>query len=106
MQAPRLRDHARARAGLTLTAYQPLGKGEAHDDPVLSAIGEAHGVSAVAAALAFLDGRGPRRHPRLVEARKTFRANFAANGVRFDEEILDGRDPEARSAAYRWHRSC
>jgi 2,5-diketo-D-gluconate reductase B len=52
-QAPKLAAHARSK-GLQLTAYQPLCKGEVASDPLLQRIGERHGVTASAVALAFL----------------------------------------------------
>jgi 2,5-diketo-D-gluconate reductase B len=83
LQAPKLRDHAR-RVGLELTAYQPLCKGELRDDPVLKRIGERHGVTASAAALAFLMQEGHIVIPAS-SSEKHLRDNFAANGIRLDE---------------------
>src|SRR4051812_10264088 len=57
LQAPKLSAYAREQA-LTLTAYQPLCKGELRDDPVLNRIGRKHGVTASAVALAFLMRQG------------------------------------------------
>lgn len=49
----RLREAMR-RMGLALTAYMPLAKGRAIDDPVLAEIGRAHGKSAAQVALKWL----------------------------------------------------
>jgi 2,5-diketo-D-gluconate reductase B len=87
MQTPTLRDYARSR-GLTLTAYQPLVKGKVHDDPVLAAIGKAHGVSAAAAALAFLMGEGHVVIPAS-SSKINLEANFAALKVRLTDAEMD-----------------
>jgi 2,5-diketo-D-gluconate reductase B len=83
LQAPKLRDYARS-IGLELTAYQPLCKGELRDDSVLKRIAERHGVTASAAALAFLMQEGHIVIPAS-SSEKHLRANFAANGIRLDE---------------------
>jgi 2,5-diketo-D-gluconate reductase B len=83
LQAPKLRDHARAE-GVALTAYQPLCKGELRDDPVLTRIGEKHGVTASAVALAFLMQEGHIVIPAS-SSEKNLRANFAALGVSLDD---------------------
>lgn len=57
LQAPKLVSYARS-LGLTLTAYQPLCKGEVASDPLLKRIAEKHGVTASAVALAFLIAEG------------------------------------------------
>jgi 2,5-diketo-D-gluconate reductase B len=82
LQAPKLRDHAKGR-GLALTAYQPLAKGELHDDPVLTRIGQRHGVTAAAAALAFLMQEGHIVIPAS-SSERNLSANFAAGNVRLD----------------------
>jgi 2,5-diketo-D-gluconate reductase B len=43
-----------AEAGMVLTSYSPLGKGNAPSDPVLQGIGRKHGVTAAQVALAWL----------------------------------------------------
>src|SRR5215213_442857 len=57
MQAPKLVAFAQGR-NLTLTAYQPLGRGSVASDPVLQRIGAKHGVTASAVSLAFLMAAG------------------------------------------------
>lgn len=57
LQAPRLSNYARS-IGLPLTAYQPLAQGDVKSDPVLAGIGERHGVTPAAIALAFLMAEG------------------------------------------------
>ncbi|MBQ0821092.1 aldo/keto reductase [Microvirga terrae] len=57
LQAPRLSNYARS-IGLPLTAYQPLAQGDVRSDPVLVALGERHGVTPAAVALAFLMAEG------------------------------------------------
>lgn len=46
------------RHGMTVTAYLPLARGKAALEPVIQAIGRAHGVPASAVALAWLMARG------------------------------------------------
>jgi 2,5-diketo-D-gluconate reductase B len=82
-QAPHLRDYARS-AGLPLTAYQPLVKGQVSADPVLRAIAERHQTTAAAVALAFLMAEGHAAIPASSSA-TNLRANFAATKVRLDE---------------------
>lgn len=86
LQAPKLTGHARAE-GLTLTAYQPLCKGEVGDDPVLTRLGRRHGVTSSAAALAFLMQDGHVVIPAS-SSEKHLRANFAARGVVLDESEI------------------
>lgn len=83
LQGPKLRDFARSR-GLPLTAYQPLAKGEVAGDAVLARIGEAHGVTASAAALAFLMQEGHVVIPAS-SSERNLRANFAAKDVHLSE---------------------
>ncbi len=45
-------------AGITMTAYSPLARGEVLNDPVLTRIGQAHGASASQVALAWLLSEG------------------------------------------------
>lgn len=79
LQAPRLAAHARG-IGLPLTAYQPLAKGAVADDPLLARIGAAHGVTAAAAALAFLMAMGHIVIPASA-SEANLRTNFAARDV-------------------------
>lgn len=84
MQAPKLAAYARE-VGLPLTAYQPLAKGRVSSDPTLTAVGERHGVTAAAAALAFLMGEGHIVIPASSD-RGRLAANFAAAGVNLSQE--------------------
>ncbi|MEZ5668942.1 MAG: aldo/keto reductase [Alphaproteobacteria bacterium] len=86
-QAPRLRDHARAH-GLTLTAYQPLVKGQAEREPALAPIAARHGVAPAAVALAFLMAEGHAVIPASANAAH-LRANFAATAVRLSPDEID-----------------
>lgn len=86
LQAPRLRDHARAR-GLPLTAYQPLAKGRVASDPTLGAVAGRHGVTAAAVALAFLMAEGHVVIPAS-SSEANLRANLAATAVRLDDAEL------------------
>jgi 2,5-diketo-D-gluconate reductase B len=86
LQAPVLRDYALQR-GLKLTAYQPLNKGVVNQDPVLTEIGQAHGVSGAAVALAFLMAEGHAVIPRSVKT-SHLRANFAAGTVQLSATEL------------------
>lgn len=83
LQAPKLRDYAKAR-GLVLTAYQPLAKGEVRDDPVLTRIGDEHGVTTSAITLAFLMQEGHVVIPAS-SSETNLRTNFAARDVRLNE---------------------
>jgi 2,5-diketo-D-gluconate reductase B len=83
LQTPKLRDYAWAR-GLTLTAYQPLAKGQVRDDPVLRRIAAAHGVTAAAVALAFLMQEGHAVIPAS-GSEANLRANYAARDVRLTD---------------------
>jgi 2,5-diketo-D-gluconate reductase B len=83
LQAPKLCGHARS-IGLALTAYQPLAKGELRDDPVLNRIGEHHGVTAAAVALAFLMQEGHIVIPAS-SSEANLCGNFAAKDVRLSE---------------------
>lgn len=79
LQSRKLVAHARA-MGLPLTAYQPIAKGECARDPLLAEIGEAHGVTASAVALAFLMAEGHIVIPAS-SSKANLAANFAALGV-------------------------
>jgi 2,5-diketo-D-gluconate reductase B len=98
MQAPKLVAHAR-RKGLTLTAYQPLCRGAVASDPVLQRIGEKHGVTASAAALAFLMAEGHVVIPASA-SETNLRANWQARDV-----TLDSDDMQAIRALHRGERS-
>jgi 2,5-diketo-D-gluconate reductase B len=87
LQAPRLRDHARAR-GLTLTAYQPLLKGRVASDPALVNIAGRRGVNPAAVALAFLMAEGHAVIPASSSA-ANLRANLAARDIRLSEEEME-----------------
>jgi 2,5-diketo-D-gluconate reductase B len=82
LQAPKLRDHAKAQ-GVVLTAYQPLAKGDVKGDPVLLRIARRHGVSESAVALAFLMKEGHVVIPAS-SSEAHLGANFAAGNVRLD----------------------
>ena len=83
LQSPKLVTHARSK-GLPLTAYQPIAKGEAARDPTLTRIGETHGVSASAVALAFLIAEGHIVIPAS-SSKANLAANFAAGQVRLTD---------------------
>jgi 2,5-diketo-D-gluconate reductase B len=97
LQAPKLVAHARHK-GLALTAYQPLCRGAVASDPVLQRIGEKHGVTASAAALAFLMAEG-----HVVIPASTSKANLRANW-RARNVILDGDDMQEIRALDRGDR--
>jgi 2,5-diketo-D-gluconate reductase B len=97
MQAPKLVAHARSK-GLTLTAYQPLCRGAVASDPVLQRIGEKHGVTASAAALAFLMAEG-----HIVIPGSTSEANLRAN-LRAQDVALDDDDIQSIRALHRGER--
>jgi 2,5-diketo-D-gluconate reductase B len=82
LQQPRLRDYARAH-GLTLTAYQPLAKGEVASDPALAEIGAKHGVPATTVALAFLMAEEHAVIPASTSA-ANLKANLAARDLRLE----------------------
>lgn len=82
LQAPRLRDWARAN-GLMLTAYQPLVRGRLLSDPVLAEIGARRGVAATTVALAFLMAEGHAVIPAS-SSPANLAANFAAAALQLD----------------------
>jgi 2,5-diketo-D-gluconate reductase B len=98
LQAPKLRDYARSR-GLTLTAYQPLVRGQVSTDPVLIGIAERHGAGAAAIALAFLMAEG-----HIVIPASTSEANLRAN-LRACDVSLDAAEMDAIRALERGHRT-
>lgn len=79
LQAPRLCEYARKK-GLTLTAYQPLYKGQVNDDPLLKEIAAGHGVTAAAVTLAFLMAEGHVVIPASGRV-ENLRSNFLSAGV-------------------------
>src|SRR3954451_4520596 len=97
MQAPKLVAFAQGK-GLTLTAYQPLGRGSVASDPVLQRIGEKHGVAASAVALAFLLAAG-----HIVIPASTSEANLRAN-LKARDVTLDSDDMQAIRALDRGDR--
>ena len=97
LQAPKLTGWAREH-GLTLTAYQPLAKGELRDDPILTRIGEKHSVTGSAVALAFLMQQGHVVIPAS-SSEQHLRDNFAARGCTLDE--ADMRDIRSLDRGYR-----
>jgi 2,5-diketo-D-gluconate reductase B len=97
MQAPKLAAYARGR-GLTLTAYQPLCRGDVASDPVLQRIGEKHGVTASAISLAYLIAEG-----HVVIPASTSEANLRANW-RARDVTLDGDDMQEIRALDRGDR--
>lgn len=97
LQAKTLVNGARA-MGVPLTAYQPLCKGEVAGDPVLQRIGERHGVTASAIALAFLMQDGHVVIPAS-SSPQNLRANFAARDV-----VLDPAEMDAIRQLDRGHR--
>jgi 2,5-diketo-D-gluconate reductase B len=98
MQAPKLAAHARQKS-LILTAYQPLCRGSTASDPILRRIGDKHGVTASAAALAFLMAEGHAVIP--ASAREVnLRANWRGRDV-----TLDSEDMQAIRALHRGERS-
>src|SRR5215212_5457610 len=97
MQAPKLAAHARSK-GLTLTAYQPLCRGDVASDPVLQRIGDKHGVAASAVALAFLMALGHTVIPASA-SEVNLRANWRARNIK-----LDGDDMHAILVLHRSDR--
>jgi 2,5-diketo-D-gluconate reductase B len=83
LQAPRLRDYARAH-GVMLTAYQPLAHGELLGDPVLLEIARRHDAPVSAVALAFLMAEGHAVIPAST-SEANLRANFKARDLHLTE---------------------
>ena len=98
LQAPKLVSFARSR-GLALTAYRPLATGEVRGDAVLARIGQAHGVTASAIALAFLMAEGHIVIPASANV-ENLKANLRSRDVRLTEAELG-----AIRALDRGHRS-
>ncbi len=77
-----------AEAGMVLTSYSPLGKGNAPSDPVLQGIGRKHGVTAAQVALAWLMTMpGVSAVPKAASPARQAE-NLAALDVRLDAEDL------------------
>ena len=91
LQSPRLVAHARS-TGLPLTAYQPIAKGECAKDPLLGRIGETHGVTASAVALAFLMAEG-----HIVIPASSSKANLAANFAARSVTLTDAEKASIRT---------
>jgi 2,5-diketo-D-gluconate reductase B len=69
---------------IAVTAYMPLAKGRVIDNPVLRAIGKAHGATPNQVSLAWLMGLGAIVIPAS-GSRKHLESNFAASAVRLSE---------------------
>lgn len=87
LQVPKLRDYARS-AGLTLTAYQPLVKGQVTEDEVIKHVAVEVGVSPAAVALAFLMTEGHVVIPAS-SSRGNLQTNFSASAVELTAEQMD-----------------
>ncbi len=87
LQVPKLRDYARS-AGLTLTAYQPLVKGQVTEDEVIKRVAEEADASPAAVALAFLMAEGHVVIPAS-SSRGNLQANFGASAVKLTAEQMD-----------------
>ncbi|KKB08864.1 aldo/keto reductase [Devosia chinhatensis] len=87
LQVPILRDYARS-AGLQLTAYQPLVKGQVAEDEVLKAIAATLGTTPAAVALAFLMAEGHIVIPAS-SSRGNLENNFRATAVSLSGEQMD-----------------
>jgi 2,5-diketo-D-gluconate reductase B len=81
----RLLDYLRGK-DIPLVAYAPLAQGRAANDPVLTQIGNKHGVTAAQVALAWLlDQPGVIAIPKARHAERQ-RSNFAAQDIALDDE--------------------
>ncbi|MDF2798261.1 MAG: hypothetical protein K0R85_1005 [Devosia sp.] len=87
LQVPKLRDYARG-AGLQLTAYQPLVKGQVASDPVLVGIAKELGSNPAAVALAFLMAEGHIVIPASA-SRTNLVSNWAATTITLTPEHMD-----------------
>jgi 2,5-diketo-D-gluconate reductase B len=87
LQVPNLRDYARS-AGLMLTAYQPLVKGQIAEDAVLKSIAGTLDTSPAAVALAFLMAEGHAVIPAS-SSRGNLENNFSATGLVLSAEHMD-----------------
>lgn len=75
------------RLGIPVTAYSPLARGRVVGDPVLEAVGKAHGASGEQIALAFLMAKGMIVIPSSGKKERIV-SNFEARKIRLtDEEI-------------------
>ncbi|WP_114948815.1 aldo/keto reductase [Microvirga calopogonii] len=86
LQAPRLSNYARS-IGPPLTAYQPLAQGDVRSNPVLAGIGERHGVTPAAIALAFLMAEGHAVIPASSNA-VNLRENMRSLEVRLSDDEM------------------
>lgn len=87
LQVPNLRDYARS-AGLTLTAYQPLVKGQVTEDAVIKRIAGELDASPAAIALAFLMAEGHGVIPAS-GSRGNLETNFSATAIALAPEQMD-----------------
>jgi 2,5-diketo-D-gluconate reductase B len=87
LQVPKLRDYARS-AGLQLTAYQPLVKGQVAQDEVLKAIAAELDATPGAVALAFLMAEGHVVIPAS-SSRNNLENNFSATAVTLSDEQME-----------------
>ncbi|OJU11927.1 MAG: 2,5-didehydrogluconate reductase [Caulobacterales bacterium 68-7] len=86
---------ALARNGMALTAYSPLAQGAILNDPVLKAIGEAHGKSVTQIALRWLV-----QQPGVVAIPKTLSAERAAQNLAiFDFALSDAESAQIAALA-------
>ena len=87
LQVPKLRDYGRS-AGLALTAYQPLVKGQVTEDEVIKRVADEADASPAAVALAFLMAEGHVVIPAS-SSRGNLQANFRASAVELTAEQMD-----------------
>ena len=83
-----------AELGMALTAYIPLARGKAAEDPTLARIGEAHGVSAAAVALAWILAKGAIAIPKTANP-----ARLAQNAAALDLTLAAGEIAEIDALA-------
>ncbi|MVS97438.1 aldo/keto reductase [Devosia marina] len=87
LQVPTMRDYARS-AGLRLTAYQPLVKGQVAQDDVLKAIANELATTPAAVALAFLMAEGHIIIPAS-SSRRNLENNRAATALSLSAQHMD-----------------
>jgi 2,5-diketo-D-gluconate reductase B len=87
LQVPNLRKYARS-AGLMLTAYQPLVKGQVTEDEVIKRIAAEVDARPAAVALAFLMAEGHAVIPAS-SSRGNLQTNFSASAVELTAEQMD-----------------
>jgi 2,5-diketo-D-gluconate reductase B len=97
LQNRALRDHCAAR-GIAVTAYLPLARGKAADEPVLQRIGEKHGATGAQVSLAFLMREG------LIVIPATSRSDRMAENLGALSVVLDEEDMTAIRALDRGER--